>query len=318
MKTYLYILLAVAAMTVLYTIAASIVVDPYRIVHPLIGEYSFKPNTRVPKVAFLSQNCSQYDAYFVGDSRSQILSGNNLGDAQGRRFYNFATTADDIVSIVPRLNFLIARGCPIAAVVVGESIDDLLGESARREGNLLLRENPAVSGENRISFYSKYFLGTQALIAYVRFVYQHPSRHEIYHPDGHVDYLWEMQDGTPFALAACRGPTRLGVAERRLLFDKLAGYRAIAGMADRYHFKVIAWIVPLNKWESDLFDDPAVKDYLRQLRAIPNLAIVETDRNSPLLSDFHDWHDCRHFHRMVFDQLAAPAVASLLRHSADR
>jgi hypothetical protein len=315
MKTYLFILLIVAAIAVLDTIAAGIVVDPYRIVHPLIGEYSFKPNTRVPKVTFLSHNCSQYDAYFVGDSRSQILSGDNLGDL---RFYNFATTADDIVSIVPRLNFLIEKGCPMAAVVVGESIDDVLGETARREGNLLLRESPAVSGENRLAFYSKYFLGMQALVTYVRFVYLYPARHEMYYPDGHVDYLWEMQSGTPFALAACRGPTRLGAAERRLMFDKLAAYRTIAGMSARYHFKVIAWIVPLNKWESDLFDDPAVKDYLQQLRAIPNLAVVETDRNSPLLSDFHDWHDCRHFHRMVFDQLAAPAIAGLLRYSADR
>jgi hypothetical protein len=318
MRAYLSILLAVVAITVLCTIAASIVVDPYRIVHPLIGEFSFKPNTRVPKVAFLSHNCSQYDAYIVGDSRSQILSGSNLGDDRGRRFYNLSTTADDIVSIVRRLNFLIEKGCPMAAIVVGESVDVLLDESARNEGSLLLTENPTVSGENRISFYSKYFLSAQALVEYVRFVYRYPFRHEVYYPDGHVDYLWNMQNDTPFALAACRGPTRLGVAERRLLFDKLQGYRAIAGMADRYHFKVIVWVVPLNKWESDLFDDPAVKDYLQRLRAIPGLSIVDVDRSSPLLSDFHDWHDCRHFQRRVFDQLVAPAASGLLRHSTDR
>jgi hypothetical protein len=317
MRTYLSILLSVAAMTVLCAIAASMIVDPYRIVHPLIGEYPFTPNSRVPKVTFLSHSCSQYDSYFAGDSRSQILSESNLGNVQGRRFYNLAATADDIVSIVRRLNFLIGRGCPISAVVVGESIDILLDESARTAGSLLLSENPAVSGENRISFYSKYFLSAQALITYVRFVYQHPSRHEIYYPDGHADYLWEMKDGMPFALAPCRGPTKLGVAERKLLFAKLPGYRAIAGMSDRYHFKVIVWIVPLNKWESDLFDDPAVKDYLQQLHAIPKLSVVEADRDSPLLSDFHNWHDCRHFHRMVFDQLVAPAASSFLGYSTD-
>jgi hypothetical protein len=318
MRTYLFILLTAATTTVLCAIAVSIVVDPYSIVHPLIGEYSFKPNSRVPKITFLSHSCSRYDAYFLGDSRSQILSESDLGNVRGRRFYNLATTADDMAAIVSRLNFLIERGCPISAVVVGESVDIVLDETARRSGSLLLSENPAVSGENRMAFYSKYFLGTQALVTYIRFVYQHPSRHEIYYPDGHADYLWAMENGMPFALAPCRGPTTLGVAERDLLSAKLPGYRSIAGMADRYHFKVIVWIVPLNKWESDLFDDPAVKDYLQQLRAIPNLAIVEADRNSPLLSDFRYWHDCRHFRRTVFDQLVAPGASRFLGHAADR
>jgi len=318
MRTYLSILLTAAAMTVLCSIAASLIVDPYRIVHRLIGELSFKPNSRVAKVAFLSHSCSQYDSYIAGDSRSQILSESNLGDVQARRFYNLATTADDIVSIVHRLNHLIGRGCPISAVVVGESIDLFMDESARSAGSLLLSENPAVSGENRISFYSKYFLSAQALVEYFRFLYEHPSRHEIYYPDGHADYLWEMKDDTPFALAACRGSKTLGAAERKLLFAKLGGYREIAGMSDRYHFKTIVWIVPLNEWQSELFDDPDVKDYLQQLRAIPNLAIVEAERNSRLLSDFHNWHDCRHFRRTVFDQLVAPAVSGFLGHSTER
>ena len=69
MKTYICILLTVAAMTLLCAIAASVIIDPYRIVHPLIGEFVFEPNSRVSKVTFLSHNCSQYDSYFVGDSR---------------------------------------------------------------------------------------------------------------------------------------------------------------------------------------------------------------------------------------------------------
>jgi hypothetical protein len=318
MKTYLFILLTAAATTVLCSIAVSMIVDPYRIVHPLIGELAFKPNSRVPKVTFLSHSCSQFDAYFAGDSRSEILSESNLRDVRGRRFYNLATPADDIASIVRRVRFLIGRGCSISAVVIGESIDLLLDESSRSERGLLLSESPDLSGENRIAFYSKYFLSAQALIGYVRFVYQYPSRHEIYYPDGHADYLWEMRDGMPFELERCRGPTRLGGAERELLLAKLSGYREIASMSAQYHFKVIVWIVPLNKWESDLFDDPAARDYLQQLRAVQSLNIVEADRSSPLLSDFHSWHDCRHFHRMVFDQLVAPSVSVFLGHSTEK
>jgi hypothetical protein len=317
MKAYLYILLMVAATTVLCTVAASVIVDPYRIVHPLIGEFSFEPNSRVPKVTFLSHSCSHYDSYFVGDSRSATLSESDLGDVQGRRFYNFSTPADDIVSIVRRLKFLIGRGCPISAVVVEESIDVLLDESALSAYSLLLSESPAVSGENRISFYSKYFLSAQALATYVRAVSRHPSHPDIYYPDGHADYLWGMEDGAAFALARCRA-SNTEVTDKKLLVAKLSGYREIARLSERYHFKTIAWIAPLNKWESSFLDDPAIRDFLQRLRAVPNLAVIEADRDSPLLSDFRDWHDCGHFRRIVFDQLVAPAVSEILRHSAAR
>jgi hypothetical protein len=317
MKAYLYILLTVATTMVLCAVAASVIVDPYRIVHPLIGEFSFEPNSRVSKVTYLTHSCSLYDAYFVGDSRSMTLSESDLGDVQGRRYYNFSTLADDIESIVRRLNFLIGKGCPISAVIVGESIDVLMDESEKNAYFLLLSENPAVSGENRIAFYSRYFLSAQALTAYARAVHRNPTAHDIYYPDGHADYLFGMEDGTAFALPRC-GARKLGDADRKMLFARLAGYRQIASMSVRDNFKVIVWIAPLNAWEGRLFDDPVVRDYLQQLRAIPNLPVVEADRNSPLLSDYHSWHDCGHFRRTVFDQLVAPAASRLLGHSTAR
>src|ERR1700753_1496065 len=127
MKTYLAVLLTTCALTLLGTITASVLIDPYRIVHPLIGEYSFDPNTRVPKVTVLSRECSRYDAYFVCDSRAATLSASDLRDAHGKHFYNFAAQADDIASIVRRLKILISASCPISAVIVGESVDVPIG-----------------------------------------------------------------------------------------------------------------------------------------------------------------------------------------------
>jgi hypothetical protein len=317
MKAYLSILLTVAATMILCVVAVGVIVDPYRVVHPLIGEFSFEPNSRVPKVAYLSHNCSRYDAYFVGDSRSMTLSADDLGDVQGRRFYNFSTLADDIESIVRRLNFLIDKGCPISTVIAGESIDVLMDEGEKNAYSLLLSENPVLSGENRLSFYSKYFLSAQALITYARALHNNSAARDIYYPDGHADYLFGMENGAAFALPRC-GATQLGDADRKLLFGRLVGYRKIASMSARYHFKTIVWIAPLNTSESRLFDDPVVKDYLQQLRAIPNLPVIEADRNSPLLADFHNWHDCGHFRRTLFDQLVAPAASRLLEHSAKR
>jgi hypothetical protein len=243
------------------------------------------------------------------------LSQRDLGSVEGRRFYNFATLADDIESIVPRLKFLIKKGCPVSAVVIGESIDVLLDDGGKKAYSLLLNENPAVSGENHVAFYSKYFLSAQALITYVDAVHRSPAFHDIYYSDGHADYLFKMEDGAAFALPRC-GARTLGAADRKILFDRLTSYREIAAMSDRYHFKIVVWIAPLNKWESSLFDDPVVKEYLQQLRAIANLPVVEADRNSPLLADFHYWHDCGHFSRTVFDQLIAPAASRLLGRSA--
>jgi hypothetical protein len=234
MKAYVCIFLTVAAAMVLCTVAASVIVDPYRIVHPLLGEFSFEPNSRVPKVAFLLRNCSQFDSYFVGDSRSATLSAKELGEIPGRRFYNLSTPADDVVSIVRRLKYLIASGCPVAALVVEESVDVLLDERAMAAYGLLLSENPAVSGENRVAFYSKYFLSARPLAAYGRAQWQDPSHRDIYYPDGHAVYLWGMDDGAAFALARCRAPG-MKITDRTLLLAKLSGYREIASLADRYH-----------------------------------------------------------------------------------
>lgn len=314
MRTYLSILLGVAALTVLGVVAVSLSLDPYRIVHDLPGAYVFEPNTRVSKVSYLAQKCSAYDAYIVGDSRSAILNGDDMGEIAGRRFFNLAAQADDIVSIVRRLNFLIAKRCPISAVVIGESVDVVIGEAP---DSLLKTENPSVSGENRLAFYAKYFLSVQALMTYAEILRGHPAPRYVYHPDGHVDYMWGMSDSGEFQRARC-GSGKLGDQERQSLLVKLEGYREIARMSARYNFRTIIWIAPLNKWQSSLLDDPFIKDYLNALRAIPNLAVIDAERGSPLLADFHAWHDCEHFRRIVFDQLVAPAAAELLAGSGSK
>ena len=84
----------------------------------------------------------------------------------------------------------------------------------------------------------------------------------------------------------------------------------------------------LDEWEKELAPSTELREwfghepsrfaefrrrYISELRQIAGLSLVESDRNSPLLSDFRQWHDCNHFHRAVFDQLVAPGVAKLLR-----
>lgn len=312
MKTYVVVLLGVALAAILSVMAANIVIDPYNVVHPLLGEYYFEPNSRVPKVAWLSKNCFRYDSYFVGDSRSGTLSARDLGDAGGRRFYNLSTPADDVASIVKRLKYFIDRGCPISTVIAAESVDVLLDVDEKESYSLLLRENPAVSGENRLAFYARFFLSPQALTTYFRSVGWRRTPRDFYYLDGHVDYYWSMRDGSDFALARCRasgGEARAG----KLLSAKLAGYRDLAALAARQKFTAIVWIAPLNKASGALLDDPEVRNFIASLRDIPNLRLIQADRDSPLLEDFHAWHDCGHFRPTVFDELVAPQISRLLK-----
>lgn len=311
MKRYAWVLSLVSLTIILSTVVFSMAVDPYCIVHPLLGKFTFLPNNRVPKLQFLAKSCANYDAYFVGDSRSATLSERDLSNTHGHRFYNLSTPSDDIASISRRLQFLLDRGCRISALIVDESVDVLLDDRESNAYGLLLSESPMISGENRLAFYSQYFLSIQSLTTYYGARHLQPVPHQVYYPDGHADYLWGMQDGSPFLLPRCGVPS-LTRDQRNLLPARLAGYREFAQLAQRHHIRTIVWFAPVNRWESGILDDPDIVAFRRELQAIPGLSVVEADRDSPLLSDFRDWHDCGHFRREVFDQLLAPTISQLL------
>jgi hypothetical protein len=202
------------------------------------------------------------------------------------------------------LKLLIRAGCPISAIVAGESVDILLYDNAP---GLLDTESPAVSGESRLAFFGKFFFSVQPLIRYLDQAGSDDPFHFAYYPDGHVEYLWRMKGPADLQGTACR-PPQLSATARPLLFAKLAAYRELAELSARNHFRAIVWITPFNKWKSRVFDDPDVRSFLAQLRAIPNLSVIEADRESPLLWDFSEWTDCMHFRQPVFDELVAPAI----------
>jgi hypothetical protein len=223
MKSYIYTLLMVAALTIAGNTATSLIVDPYSIVHPLIGEFAFEPNSRFSKVAFLLQNCARFDTYIAGDSRSVILSESDFPAVHGRKFYNIASAGDDIASIVKRLEFLIGRGCPIAAVVVGGSLDATLRSSAN---GLSRRECPAISGESRPIFYARYFLSSQALMDYVSILVSGTSHPLRYYADGHADYMWSMKSDFAEACAPQTTPAKNTLlAELSIISRRLCGLR---------------------------------------------------------------------------------------------
>ena len=308
MRSYLTILAATATLTVVVTSFASWILDPYYIAHPLLGKVFMQPNDRAAKTAFLAKHCRQFDSYILGNSRSQILKGGQFADA-GARYYNLSAPGEDIGQSLEQLEFLFAIGCPVAALLVAESIDvvDHPGPDW-----LTQMSHPLISGDNPLLFYGKYFLGPQGAIAYFRSKFSAGSRPMFYYSDGHMDYLWEMHGNADYAIPYCRSPP-LSAQQKTSLYGRLPRYRELASLAAQHHVKVVVWLTPLSKTRSIVLDDPDVSRYISELRQIAGLRVLEPDRDSPLLADFQQWHDCNHFHRAVFDQLVAPGVAKLLR-----
>jgi hypothetical protein len=308
MAAYLRTFVLAATTAAACLIAANMIVDPYRIIHATIGTRTFQPNSRVYKLESLARHCMDYDAYLVGDSRAQILTGQDLEDVGGRRFYNLAAPRDEITSIVRRLKFLAGMGCPISAVIAGESIDIV---SDGKDTSLLNTESPLISGESRPAFLGKFLFSSQPLIDYFgQMIFGSPF-HFKYYADGRVEYLWRMKGPADLVAPSCR-PPQLSEAEKRLLFLKLPAYRELADLSVRNHFQVIVWITPYNNWKQQVFDDPDVRRFISQLQSIPHLSVVDAERSSPMLSDFTLWTDCAHFRRPLFDELVAPRILGLL------
>jgi hypothetical protein len=308
MRSYLTIMATTAALTVVVTSFASWTLDPYGIAHPLAGKVFMQPNDRAAKTAFLAKHCLQFDSYILGNSRSQILKGSQFADA-GARYYNLSAPGEDIGQSLEQLEFLFRIGCPVSALLVAESVDVL--EHPGPDWLTQIR-HPLVSGDNLLLFYGRYFLGPQGSISYFRSRFSPSSRRMFYYPDGHSDYLWEMQNDANDSIPLCRTP-RLSEQLKIDLYGHLPQYRKLASLAAQHHVKVVVWLTPLNKARSIVLDDPDVTRYIKELHQIAGLNVLEADRDSPVLSDFHQWHDCSHFRRQVFDQLIAPGAAMPLR-----
>jgi hypothetical protein len=237
-----------------------------------------------------------------------ILSAADFEPAVHRRFYNMASPGDDIRSIVKRLAYLIGRGCPVSAVVVGGSVEGMPLSSVN---GLVRREHPDVSGENRAAFYSRYFLSSQALSNYVGVLISGPHRPLRYYEDGHADYLWSLQRNADFSGSACAAAWALESLDADA---DLSAYRELGELAASGHFKAVVWIAPRPK-PADLPRPGYAANFLLRLRAVPNLELIEADRESPLLSDFSSWHDCIHFRHNLFRQLLSAPISESLQQS---
>jgi hypothetical protein len=311
MRAYVAWLLASTLTLAALCIAANVWLDPYAIWHGLDGRRYLEPDARVAKMAHLLDHCQQYDSYIVGDSRSAIVGVNELGDVGDRRFYNLAVPGDDVDLVVRRLIFLLDHGCKITTVIINESPDVILGEAGRQHLAGVFIENPVISGENLLTFYSRYLLSPQFLVRYLKSRHDWPQGQMIYSPDGHVQYLFHLHSNEEFEPARC-GMAKIAPEDASKILNKLAPYRELASMSNKHHFQAIVWIAPLNYRRSPVLQTPVVQGFLRQLNRIEGLMVTHPIADSPMLSDYRYWHDCGHFAPQIFDELVAPTLEPLL------
>jgi hypothetical protein len=307
-KTYLQWLFGSALVTVLCCSAADLIIDPFCLLRPAVGTFSSQPNDRLAKAAYLAANCQKYSRYFLGDSRSEILTTDDLGLAGGR-FFNYSVPRDGVWGVRSRLSFLLKRHCPLTAAVMNESIDVLHDETGE---NLLMQESPLVSGETQLSSMSTFFIGWDPLIYWMRTLEVPAIPHWTYYSDGHVDYLIDIPRGDAWSKSRC-GPSTAMFMDADSMREKLAVYAQLAHLAAENHFTLVIWVTPLNRWKEAMFQNTVATDFLRRLHAIPGLTVVEADRSASVLEDNSAWYECLHFRNRVFDQLLAPQIRQALR-----
>src|ERR1700743_1283012 len=248
MRSYLTIMAAAAAITVGITSFASWMLDPYGISHPLAGKVSMQPNDRASKTAFLAKDCRKFDSYILGNSRSQILEGSQFAE-RGTRYYNFSAPGEDIGQSLEQLEFLFRSGCPVSTLLIAESVDvfDVFGHPGRDALNQI--RHPLITGDNLLLFYARYFLGPQGALAFLRSKRVPSLRPMFYYPDGHMDYLWEMQSDADYTRPVCR-ISGLSAQEKIELYGRLPVYRKLPRLPAQHHFKVVVWLTPLSKARS--------------------------------------------------------------------
>jgi hypothetical protein len=308
MKTYLLWLLGSACVLVLCCSAADLIIDPFSLLRPAVGTFSSQPNDRVAKAAYLASNCQKYSRYFLGDSRSEILTTDDL-DLAGGRFFNYSVPLDGVWGVQNRLSFLLKRHCPLTIAVLNESIDSLHDETG---ATLLMQESPLVSGETRLSSMSTFFIGWDPLIYWMKTLEIPAIPHWTYYSDGHVDYLIDIPQGEAWSESRC-GPRAAMFMDSSSMRKKLAIYTQLAQLAAENHFTLVIWVTPLNRWKEAMFQNPVAADFLVRLHAIPGLTVVEADRSAAVLEDNSAWYECLHFRRRIFDELLAPQIRRALQ-----
>jgi hypothetical protein len=163
-RRYAATVIGLVLLLALSTLAASIALDPYRVLVPDRANLrNFEPNARAGKIAHLSaHDCTRFDGFMLGPSRANFYPTQAVEQAFGGHWYNM-TVAGETVAGMYRRGVWLLRHCRPKQLVV--TVDPLqFGWGPDYGSDLLRGEPPETGGPSRPRFLLRYlFLPPQAI-----------------------------------------------------------------------------------------------------------------------------------------------------------
>ena len=203
---YVAVLVGLVLLLALSTLAASVTLDPYRVLFPDRPNLrNFEPNARTGKIAFLSaHDCARFGGFMLGPSRANFYTTPAVEQAFGGHWYNMTVAGETVAGMYRRGPWLLEHCRPKQLVVTVDPVQ--FGWGPDYGSDLLRGEPPETGGPSRPRFLLRYLLlPPQAIWLGAR---------EMLFP-GPVLYRLNLADGTHYARGAdleeaSTGPARHG------------------------------------------------------------------------------------------------------------
>jgi hypothetical protein len=310
-RRYAAIVVGVVLLLAATTLAASVALDPYRVLFPDRGNLrNFEPNERATKIAQLGANgCAQFDGFMLGASRANFYPTPSVEAAFGGRWYNMTVAGETMAGMYRRARWLLTHCSPKHLVVTVDPLQ--FGWGPDYGSDLLRGEPPETGGPSRMRFLLRYlFLPPQAIwLAARELLFPRPVLYEINRADG-----THFQGGATLAEAGalpprqghlreiCYAPEPIRpdtmAANLKLLADLVAEARARG-------VKVTALAHPVNQNQLATLDFDQVAAWAEAVARISDRLLFFGGFN-PLSTD-----DSRFFDASHFDETLGKAVMAL-------
>jgi len=152
---------------ILSVIILNIAVDPFGVWGNEWYSYNFTNNPRVAKIEYLKKNHSKYDSYIIGCSSTSSYPVSKLNEYMDADFYNLVMYGADMYD-VEKMAYYVGDNYEVKNIVVNVYLANGL-EFNTEPDKLLHSLHSDVSGESKLSFYSKYaFANPQYAISKIK------------------------------------------------------------------------------------------------------------------------------------------------------
>jgi hypothetical protein len=307
-RRYAAVVVGIVLLLALATLAASVALDPYRVLWPNRGNLrNFEPNERATKLAQLSTSgCAQFDGFVLGASRANFYPTASVEAAFGGRWYNMTVAGETMAGMRRRGLWLMDHCRPTHLVI---TVDPLQFGWGPDYGTDLLRgEPPETGGPSRMRFLLRYlFLPPHAIwLAAREVLFPRPILYEINLADG-----THFQRDADLATAAAHSPRRGHLAvvchapepiRRDNMAANLALLEDLAAQAKARGVRLTALAHPVNQNQLAAMEFPQVAAWAEAVARITDRLLFFGGFNALSMDDSR-FFDASHFDELLGQQV---------------